>query len=579
MTDVASAASPTIIGIAMVKNEQDIIEPFVRHNLKFLDYLMVLDNGSVDATREILLKLSRELDTVIVADDAGFEYTQSERMTRLLHGCQSAFFADYVVPLDADEFLGAADRATFEAVLGRIRPGGCGLVPWQTYVVTPSTAGRCGDDPPRSIEWRRRVEAPAYKKAILRADGQFDPTLVIDQGSHGVRSTSGRLVYRVDLKDLALLHFPVRSRNQLVAKSVVGWMAYVAKDSRARQSPQGYGYHWRINFDKVASESGIENRALCDASFSYAQTVQSIDWKRDVVRGEARFDYARTHSSGTSLGALALIARSWERSLTGPSAVSLVTGPRRASATSSADTSAAPVGATAFDAAWHWNNLFLDVPPFRYIAEKFRPATALDVGCGIGGYLNVLREYGASRSLGVDGLPPEATMLGEGEYLARDLSQPLRLGRTFDVVVCVEVAEHLDAGHEDTLLDSVADHANGLIVFSAAEPGQPGHGHVNCRPISHWLGTWRQRGWTPSLVDTLAMRSLASLSWFRRNLVVLRRENVATADRAIEILERIAARRFVWYGQAPGVRHVPFLEAAPPGAGYVDRDARQRSVG
>src|SRR5215471_12056770 len=104
-TNSTEAAPRRVISLSMVKNEQDIIEPFVRHNLRFVDCMIVLDNGSVDETRTILVECARELGSVIFADSHEFAYKQSERMTRFLHGCQSAFFADFVLLLDADEFI------------------------------------------------------------------------------------------------------------------------------------------------------------------------------------------------------------------------------------------------------------------------------------------------------------------------------------------------------------------------------------------------------------------------------------------------------------------------------------------
>lgn len=62
------------ICISMVKNEQDIIEPFVRHNARFFDAMVILDNGSADNTRAILLELSRELGTLLVLDQPEPQY-------------------------------------------------------------------------------------------------------------------------------------------------------------------------------------------------------------------------------------------------------------------------------------------------------------------------------------------------------------------------------------------------------------------------------------------------------------------------------------------------------------------------
>ncbi|MBQ1762801.1 MAG: glycosyltransferase family 2 protein, partial [Aquincola sp.] len=48
------------LALGMVKNEADIVEAFVRHNLHFVDLMVLLDNGSTDGTRDILEALQKE---------------------------------------------------------------------------------------------------------------------------------------------------------------------------------------------------------------------------------------------------------------------------------------------------------------------------------------------------------------------------------------------------------------------------------------------------------------------------------------------------------------------------------------
>lgn len=133
------AQGPRLLGLSVVKNEQDIIEPFVRHNLRFLNSLVVIDNGSVDNTKEILGQLAKEFGSLAVRHEDEFGHTQSERMTRLLRKAQLTYRPHYVIPLDADEFIGVADRSSFCTVIGQIPPGGYGLMPWRTYVLAPDT--------------------------------------------------------------------------------------------------------------------------------------------------------------------------------------------------------------------------------------------------------------------------------------------------------------------------------------------------------------------------------------------------------------------------------------------------------
>lgn len=556
------AKSPRVIGLSMVKNEQDIIEPFIRHNIRFLDALVIMDNASLDATRDIALACAREFGNIIIGDSDEFSYNQSERMTRLLQYCQSAFFADYILFLDADEFISARDRAELLRALKNIPEQGVGRIPWRTYVVMPGQEDSAGTNAPGSFTHRRTTERPQFYKAVLRLDGQYVPDLVVSQGNHDV-FRRGELLSSVNFKDQALLHFPVRSAAQIAAKSVVGWTAYLARNPNARQSSEGF--QWREAFDRLSARGiGALHEQLSLTSMGYAQERMPPDWSTDVVQEAAPSGYQRRYSSGAFMEPLALLARSWERSLLPSQAVVKLERP-------ASGTNAAGVTDTSFDAAWHWDHLFFDIQPFRFIAEKHQPEQVLDIGCGIGQYLALFKALGAKEIFGIDGVPAEAMrgVLEPTEYAAKDLAQPINLGRQFDLVICVEVAEHLDARDGGTLLDTVARHAAKRIVFSAAEPGQPGNGHINCQPLAYWLEQWAERGWVPDLVDSLGIRALSTMSWFRRNLVVLQPGRREEGRDATAALIEIAAKSYAWYAQPPGIRTTAF--AAPlfgPGEAY-----------
>ena len=303
---------PTTLGIAMVKNEQDSIEVFVRHNLCFLDHLVVVDNGSVDGTRPVLTHLAAEFPNLVLAEDGEFGYNQSERMTRWLHEYQARFAADFVLPLDADEFLDIPGERTFHDVLQEIPEGGCGQIPWCTYVLTPGTDAS-GKDPFRAMQHRRRNELPARFKAVLRLDGQPATGLELTQGNHAVRKTSGRKMQVMRLDGLRLLHYPLRSLDQAKAKCIVGWMAYLALDPRAGDTKQGYT--WRSGYNAFVSGPPVDFRALCEMSMLYTQDPRVIDWANDVIQESSPLFYARRYSTGEPMDATQLVARSWEQSV------------------------------------------------------------------------------------------------------------------------------------------------------------------------------------------------------------------------------------------------------------------------
>ena len=96
-----------------------------------------------------------------------------------------------------------------------------------------------------------------------------------------------------------------------------------------------------------------------------------------------------------------------------------------------------------------------------------------------------------------------------------------------------------------------------------AEPGQPGNGHFNCLSMAEALALWKARGWTPDLIETLGVRALSTMAWFRRNIVVLRK-GPALDDAATDAMLRIARLEYRWYFQERGPRQTAFEQAFPP---------------
>lgn len=120
------------------------------------------------------------------------------------------------------------------------------------------------------------------------------------------------------------------------------------------------------------------------------------------------------------------------------------------------------------------------------------------------------------------------------EGVIHDLRDPLDLGRTFDVVLCIEVAEHLPHWAADILCDTCVRHTGQLLVFSAAEPGQRGHGHVNCQPASYWIWRLERRGMKLRRDMTDALRKAwrdalgQQMPWLPRNIMLFTKAGEVT---------------------------------------------------
>ena len=311
--DEPAAPPPRLLGLSMVKNEQDVIEPFLRHHAALLDTIVLLDNASIDRTRAIALDCARELGNVVIGDSPEFSFLQSERTTRLLQAAQAAFRADYVFFLDADEFLSAPDRDTLLAALRPIPPEGAGLLQWRTFVIRPGQEDAVAADPPVRFTHRRLAEQPPFGKVVLRLDSATATGLTIAQGSH-TATREGVEIPAVALDPLHLQHFPVRSSRQIAAKAVVGWTACVARDPGARG--QNMCFQWRDAFDCLATggQDAIK-RELAEISFRYAQERSILEWDGELVEDTPAASTVRRYSDGSFADPLGLIACSWERSL------------------------------------------------------------------------------------------------------------------------------------------------------------------------------------------------------------------------------------------------------------------------
>ena len=131
----------------------------------------------------------------------------------------------------------------------------------------------------------------------------------------------------------------------------------------------------------------------------------------------------------------------------------------------------------------------------RCLVAELGPLTsALDLGAGAGYHSLALAEHGIETWAVELSEHAPVFVLDCVRTLRHDLRQPLDLGRKFDLVLCIEVAEHLPGSAANTLCDTITCHCGRLAVFTAAPPGQGGTGHVNCQLPHYWCAKLETRG-------------------------------------------------------------------------------------
>lgn len=296
-----------IIGIGMVKNEADIIEAFVRHNLHFVDELWLIENGSLDPTPSILDLLKAHQHKVTVIKDHSFGYNQSEKITALYKRVLLERKPDFVIPLDADEFIQAVSKDVLRQQLSAIRPGQIGRWLWRTHVPTDTST----DHIPTRFAKARRHEMVRHGKIVIRCNGRHDDDAVIAQGYHSM-TRAGKPLRPVPLQGPVLAHIPVRSTHQLAQKAILGWMANVA---HFKTRGPACGFHWG---DLYARALQLTDADLLHEAYNYSELEQRNDYdltpKPLQILGYERLNLAIPNGINHKV-LLDLVCRTWEASL------------------------------------------------------------------------------------------------------------------------------------------------------------------------------------------------------------------------------------------------------------------------
>lgn len=166
------------------------------------------------------------------------------------------------------------------------------------------------------------------------------------------------------------------------------------------------------------------------------------------------------------------------------------------------------------------------------VLDLVGPESVIDVGCGEGVWLAEFIRLGARTAVGLDGdyIDRSRLVIPEGSFRPTDLSRPFGDSRRYSLVVCLEVAEHLQpevAGQFVECLVGLGD----LVLFSAAIPFQGGTHHVNLRWQHDWAALFAQHGYRAIDAIRPLIWELEEVSfWYRQNLLLYAADSRLEAD-------------------------------------------------
>jgi SAM-dependent methyltransferase len=132
------------------------------------------------------------------------------------------------------------------------------------------------------------------------------------------------------------------------------------------------------------------------------------------------------------------------------------------------------------------------------IVEDFAPATVLDAGCAMGFLVESLRDRGVD-AYGFDISGYALSRVRED--IARFTWQASvvdPLDRDYDLIVCIEVLEHLVSDQLDKAIDNLCGHTQ-EILFSSTSDDYREATHFNVHPTSYWVAAFARRGFFPDI--------------------------------------------------------------------------------
>jgi SAM-dependent methyltransferase len=160
-------------------------------------------------------------------------------------------------------------------------------------------------------------------------------------------------------------------------------------------------------------------------------------------------------------------------------------------------------GAIPYGRHGHWLKFFARVA--RKLKRRYRPRTAVDIGCAYGLLVEALCDRGID-AYGYD-ISPYAISNARDDMRDRLHVHsildpiPLRDGKKYDLAICIEVLEHLPPENAAQAVANLCA-ASDRILFSSSPDDFEEPTHFNVLPTSEWLKLFAKNGFQPAKKPT-----------------------------------------------------------------------------
>lgn len=152
-------------------------------------------------------------------------------------------------------------------------------------------------------------------------------------------------------------------------------------------------------------------------------------------------------------------------------------------------------GDSAYERSELWVQFFGNIA--EHIQTDFTPDSVLDAGCAIGMLVEALLEHGVDAhgfdisDWAIQQMPPQYS----AHVRVGSILDPQVVDRHFELVVCIEVLEHLPAADADTAIRNLCSWGD-LVLFTSSPQDFEETTHYNVQQPGYWAAKFAQHGFT-----------------------------------------------------------------------------------
>lgn len=259
-----------IVMIAKVKNESDIIEMFLRYHCSIFDNILIIDNGSLDGTYEIINYLIEEGLPIELIDEASSEFDPFKFANKYTAEFVRKHDADFVIFMDADEFIFEVNGENVRNEIEKLSDNTIHYLNWRTYVYKNKVDGMFSFN---EYKYYRAENFETFTKVIIPGEMICTQNVIVAEGNHSAKVINGNdsnYIY-----NLRFAHFPIRGKVQYTKQIILNSINMLSYPDYGIQT----GAHWKKMYDILEDDVDLETKSL---EYAYYVGNHVLEGKLDI---------------------------------------------------------------------------------------------------------------------------------------------------------------------------------------------------------------------------------------------------------------------------------------------------------